>query len=418
MNYWFIFIIRRCPKAQIFKKSTPYYSMSNLIKTAENILNQTNTVVSSYEKVAKATGSNFNIFSILHVGTDEVKTHSRFIAYLLSQKSNHGFDNKFLKNLIDIIDLNIDKFNYDNYSVHTEHHIGSINEDYTKGGQIDILIKDDSENSILIENKIYAEEQKNQLMRYKNAFPNGSLLYLNLWGSESGERSSENLDYTIISYKDDIVNWIDKCQKTSIDNPIIRETLKQYKNLIKKITNQNMDSQLNEELIKIVLQNEDSFNSFLQMRNIDFKKHIVESVIEPIVKDVAEENNLKIETNFFGGWPSFSFINDEMKDKGIGSICFSSSSPKGFNKIVYGFLPLVDENRDMDNEHKIKTKFNGVFDYYRGSGYYNWVSLGLFNDYLSFDDYDVLGNIYFNKDAFKDNLNEKIKKMLEIVESL
>lgn len=53
------------------------------------LLNEVQTISESYERVAGATGENFNIFSILQMESDEVATHSRFIAELLNRKGQH-----------------------------------------------------------------------------------------------------------------------------------------------------------------------------------------------------------------------------------------------------------------------------------------------------------------------------------------
>ncbi len=42
----------------------------------------------------------------------------------------------------------------------------------------------------MIENKIYAGEQKNQLLRYHNAYREGKLLYLTLFGDESEQHKT------------------------------------------------------------------------------------------------------------------------------------------------------------------------------------------------------------------------------------
>lgn len=389
----------------------------NKNKIAENLIHQTSTLIKSYERVAMATGSNFNIFSILNVETDEQNTHSKFIAYLLSRDASHGYCNLFLKKFLETIGLTDLDFNPNSYVVHTEYFIGFKNEDSTHGGKIDILLIDDKSNTIIIENKIYASEQHNQLLRYRNAFPNGKILFLNLDGTGSTEKSSENIKYDIISYKKDIVNWIDHCQKLSVDNPVIRETLKQYKNLIKKLTLQNTNSQMNEELIKIVLQNKDTFSSYIDLRNINIQSYIIENKIKPILSEIAFEQNLELQMNF-DKWSSFVFINDNLRSNGIGSICFSSSAPSSIYNIVYGYLPLDSEMRNAEKELKIKKKFNEYFDAYSGSGYTNWIALGFFNEYKSWEDFNILSKIYFNGEAFKNIISEKVSLMLKLIDEL
>ena len=63
-----------------------------------------------------------------------------------------------------------------------------ISEDKTKGGRIDIVIKL-KETVIVIENKIYAPDQDNQLIRYKNEYPFSKLYYLTLDGHFPHDKS-------------------------------------------------------------------------------------------------------------------------------------------------------------------------------------------------------------------------------------
>ena len=59
----------------------------------------------------------------------------------------------------------------------------------TTEGKVDIVIKDSSEqNIIVIENKIYAGEQHDQLLRYHKSFPKGKLLFLTLEGRKSDQK--------------------------------------------------------------------------------------------------------------------------------------------------------------------------------------------------------------------------------------
>ena len=97
------------------------------------------------------------------------------------------------------------------------------------------MIKDDNGKIIMIENKIYASEQPNQLLRYYNAFPNGKLFYLTLFGEESKQNFPKE-KYNIISYENDIIIWLEECKKESVNIPILRESITQYINLIKKLS--------------------------------------------------------------------------------------------------------------------------------------------------------------------------------------
>ena len=181
----------------------------------------------------------FNIFSILRNEYDEVNLHSKFIVELLKNK-NYG--KKFIEIFLGKLEIQV--FNYENINIFSE---------YSKGinGRIDILLefsKGKEKKAIIIENKIYAEDQIGQLNRYyysmisKNYFNDElEIVYLTLDGSEPDEESIKGLSkeakekIVTISYKENIIGWIDDCIKEVAEVPIIRETLIQYRSLLKKL---------------------------------------------------------------------------------------------------------------------------------------------------------------------------------------
>jgi hypothetical protein len=236
------------------------------INNIKQLLSQVQTITNSYNRLSEANGDNFNIFSILKIESDEVRTHSRFIAEMLNPNGVHGFEDEFLKLFIKILGIETN-IKTSNCEVTVEAYQGLINKEYTKGGSIDILIREKGslENIIMIENKIYAGEQKNQLLRYYNVYPKGKLIFLTLFGDDSQENSSKKIDYISISYHNDIINWLEKCKMVAVDNPTLRETIKQYINLVKKLKNQNISKEMNEELLKLIVNNEENLKIATQI---------------------------------------------------------------------------------------------------------------------------------------------------------
>ena len=192
----------------------------------------------------------FNIFSILR---NELK--------------NKNYGKKFIEIFFEKLEIQV--FNYENVYVFSE---------YSKGinGRIDILLefsKGKEKKAIIIENKIYAEDQIGQLNRYYYSMINKNysndelkIVYLTLDGSEPDEESTKGLSkeakekIVIISYKENIIGWIDNCIKEVAEVPIMRETLIQYKSLLKKITGKE-DKKMIKEIEKLVLSN----NEYLKM---------------------------------------------------------------------------------------------------------------------------------------------------------
>ena len=295
----------------------------------KNLLQQVSIIQRKYDEIAKITGENFNIFSIMRAESDEVRTHSRIIAEFLNPKGMHNQGSVFIKLFFDEIqslqDIK-DNFDYENVTVLVEEHVGTIDKDYSEGGFIDIVIKD-SEHQVVIENKIYAGDQKGQLLRYKNNYPDCKLIYLTLNGKEPSEFSykignEKDLkleEIILISYLYNIKNWIEKCLEKTHSLPIIRETLVQYLHLIKKLTNQTTNNNMKAEIKELIKGNYDEIDNlvkhYYEYKNDFIVKldNIHSSVNRETIKDTTE--NLKWQ---FGGpnritWEGEQLLKYEVK---------------------------------------------------------------------------------------------------------
>lgn len=230
----------------------------NIDKT-KHLLIQVKGLLKSYDKLTQSTGENFNIFSVMGMESNEVKTHSAIIGALLNPKGSHGQKDVFLKLFIKICEKNDILLDISTNDAITkiEESVGKINGEGTEGGRIDILVHDTKNQAFVIENKIYAPEQNNQIGRYNKAFPNAPIFYLTLTGDKpksSGELI-ENVDYFIISYKEHILLWLEECVKEAVKFPMLREVLNQYINLVKKLTYQTINTELKMEIINLIKNN-------------------------------------------------------------------------------------------------------------------------------------------------------------------
>jgi hypothetical protein len=294
--------------------------MSELIKKVTVLLKEVELLQKHQKEIEIIKGETFNIFSILGVESKENKTHSSFIAELLNPNGSHYMNAVFLEAFLKEINY---KGNLDiaSTTVHKEFHIAQ-RKDIT-GGRIDILIKDRNNNFISIENKIYAGDQENQLIRYHN-YKKGknTLYYLSLEGGEASEHSTvhkkENntiialkngADYYTLSYVNDILNWLDKCHKLAVDVPQLRDSIKQYILLIKKLTNQMIDPQ-NIAIKKILLENAEAAQ-FVSENFQKVKNEIKEKFRETVVFELKQ----KLDSTLFG----FAYPN-KVNTKGIAQI--------------------------------------------------------------------------------------------------
>lgn len=224
-------------------------------KDLKQLLHDTNVLLKHQKKVEELKGESFNIFQVLGVETKENKTHSAFLGELLNRKGSHLKGTVFLKMFLEVI--NCTHLDPESTRLKLEHYIGKKNNKDKTGGRVDIFLKDAKGNSLCIENKIYAGDQVAQIERYCNYRKyNNRVYYLNLDGKEpkvwSRGKKILDEDYQIISYDKEILRWLAHCQKECADTPILRETIKQYSILIKKLTS-TMDNSDEKELFNIIL---------------------------------------------------------------------------------------------------------------------------------------------------------------------
>ncbi len=201
-----------------------------------------------YEKHETGRPKPFNVFSVLRSTHDEVNLHSRFLHALLSYRNPHAATRDNLEDFLCAV--GIDGLDEDHAIVERER------------DNVDILIRDPrAKQSVVIENKIWAADQPEQLLRYaedqlKAGYKKAHLLYLTLDGHEPEEHSKGDLDVRCISYRDDIRPWLERCQKRAFDEPELRESIAQYRHLVGQLTGTNMSKAYLTELRDLCLKEE------------------------------------------------------------------------------------------------------------------------------------------------------------------
>lgn len=251
----------------------------------ENLLKEICKIFDKYINRELLAGEYYNIFQVIDMTSNETSVHSAFIADLLNPKGRHRMGDAFLKLFLEMDIFKDFKFESVNAVVEREKYIGEVTED--TGGRIDIHIMDSSGKCIIIENKIYASDQDNQIRRYYNYIDSPKnrhmLIYLSLFGDVYDEDKTTANDknikqlvqgenYHTLSYEKDILEWLDKCRnKDEVSSkPMIREAINHYINLIKHLTNQTMNNEMKKELKQLILGN----NEYI--RNISTLKKAIE----------------------------------------------------------------------------------------------------------------------------------------------
>ena len=302
----------------------------------EQLLGEIARVIANEKERDKArheSGDDYNVFSVLNLQRKEVTLHSAFIADLLDPKGSHCCGPAFLEAFLKVLgdDATVKFEDLSKVNVHTEYNIGPISKNGKRGGRIDILIND-AHNAIVIENKIDAIDQKNQLLRYwnfcKENFERFELLYLNLDLTEPSEDSfgGEDFEYTLFSYKDDILSWVDECMKLCGQKVTLKETLKQYYNTLEEILG-IMSAESTKELLSIATDDK-NIESTLELFNNEFS--IKKAIRMRFLKDLKK---LAVKYDFSCNDEKFEDIAELKKDL---SIEFIQKNSSGFYCIEIG----------------------------------------------------------------------------------
>lgn len=273
----------------------------------KNLLQLTSNIKIKYRELSEHTGENFNIFDILGVQSSEL-SHSAVIANLLNAKGKHGQKDLFLKLFIKQVKqyFTIDKDRYvllENFSnlkskAVKEYYAGRVNYAAKEGGRIDIVVNNNL-NNIIIENKIYASDQPSQLLRYFKFDNKATIFYLTLNGKQPDENSAKGLnigkEYVCISYEKDIVVWLENCIAEMTNKLFIHATLNQYLILIKNLTNQPNNQNMQNELIQLLFTD----NNMNTAKTIKSTLHNINLELEKKLDSLAKifKNDLKYDIN-------------------------------------------------------------------------------------------------------------------------
>ena len=194
----------------------------------------------------------YNIFSVLKIEFYEAKVHTPFLANFLDIDGSHCQGDLFYKSFIRTV-VPISKA--DLFLSFDDEYISCITEQRFNESQPDIYIEHDHPNierrfGIIIENKIYASDQPQQIERYYKLLkshnysdeqllilylkPNISEPSIDSLSLELKEQLATNNSFVCIDYVNDIKNWLLETKKeikaTRLTNIIEHylETLKKF----------------------------------------------------------------------------------------------------------------------------------------------------------------------------------------------
>ena len=255
----------------------------------------------------------YNIFRVLKLTNNEVKTQSRIIADLLNPTSKFHNQGKDFLNLFLKIVLNDENFLLD-YEVHVEYDLRKkealILDDSNVFGRIDIFLEENnSSKAILIENKVYAKDQKNQLERYYKFCSkkygdskNFKIIYINQFGNEYKTKDEElKKQIVTIGYNTEINEWLEACVEISKDENQ-KVIIKQLINTNDYLTNLDKRAIRNRLIQFEIYKNKNEAEEIKDYLNDSISKHKklfndCEKDLKNLLKNYNKKNNLNLKLN-------------------------------------------------------------------------------------------------------------------------
>lgn len=304
-------------------------------------------------EASRARGEQFNVFAVCGVDYYEVK-HSAIIAELLSPKGCHGQGTLFLEPFLTSFHSD---FQMEGVKVTTEQAIPD--------GRIDIMITNSFGQVIIIENKIYAQDQFEQLKRYnkyaRSHYKEGNyeILYLTLYGDDPSEASTggEKIPYRTISYTTTILDWLEDCIKLCAPLPIIKGTLVQYQNQIRQLTGKDMNTMEQKEIFKLMAAHSKETSAIVNAAQNGYLQYVYETYCRKDLEEYAKQNGLvfheqdSIYNGFYFQRPEWKQTCIRITREGsihyIGVTCSDESSEEAMASLLHHKLECLNDEPNL-----------------------------------------------------------------------
>lgn len=198
----------------------------------------------SKEKERKKIDNDYNPLLVIRHQSDEVKLHSRIIHSLLDTRGSHYQGSLFLEPFLKMLD-------FKDFAL--DLHRAFVMREYK---HIDLYISDNDKH-IIIENKIYAGDGDKQIERYIDSLiddgvecENIAVVYLSIderdivphslgkWENDKAYLvyGNNKILYKNVTYKRDILSWIESCQSKAKNITNLYATLEFYKKCVENST--------------------------------------------------------------------------------------------------------------------------------------------------------------------------------------
>src|SRR5690606_15297176 len=154
------------------------------------------------------------------------------------------------------------------------------------------------------------------------------LFFLTPSGDES--KSKDAPEYHVISYKEHILKWVEACTKEAFGMPMVREILNHYAILIRKLTDQSTNKEMEEEMQKLIKEN---YQESLEIyRNFETSKQaIINDFFDELLEKCKNKDTLK-------GWNLTIDKGGIIETKRFKTLLISDKNAKFFFYLRYRFI--------------------------------------------------------------------------------
>lgn len=203
----------------------------------------------------KARKGRFNLFTTLLSPSDENRLHSRFIHYLLNPTANHDCGDLFLQCFFQVLAEQFNEYEWSGI-LSRKFRYGRVEQPTQYSRKIDIYLEFNG-GRIAIENKIWAQEQENQIRDYglyvRSNDTSNLLFFLTLDGRDS--LTADGQRYFCISYQTTIRRWIELCLSKTYEFVNINQALQQYLSLVEELTGQGTNKEIMSDINDLIRKN-------------------------------------------------------------------------------------------------------------------------------------------------------------------
>ena len=363
--------------------------------------------------------------------SDEVKLHSGMLASILNPKGKHYQDDLFLQKFIKMLNINFDTKNV------------ILKKEYKN---IDIYLTDGNKH-IIIENKIYADDQPCQISRYiKNikkqygtndedifvvyitnqnkTCPDGHVCE-NGYIKPNTKCKEKEIDFKIkykrLSYQKDILNWLKECQREIRNITNLNIAFEFYIQAIKKITKQFKGAVM--DIYEKIIENPEYAYLALEINQTKLKIELVKKVFDEMENKFLfhkyfDNHKITNELNFDKYLSEF-FSKQRNRAKDFGKIYYLNDRYKlllviGIDWFHYGIIKMENEKiqnieKNESIERLLKSSLNWEYRDWR----LKWYSKRIIN--LHNLNLDAIKQLTINRKIFINQIKEEATQALKII---